>query len=218
MTARYRDIGSLRVEFESKKDAILARLEEFRELGRRADEDLFQELCFCFLAIQTKARAADAAVRGLADGGLLWGGDRATIARYLRHRVRFHNHKAAFIVQARERFFPPGGPTLRFDLNRDSAPHQTRSWLTREVDGLGPKEASHFLRNIGRGENLAILDRHVLRNLVRHRVIGRVPRSLTSRRYLDIEVRVARFADFLGISVAALDLVFWSRETGEIFK
>ena len=26
------------------------------------------------------------------------------------------------------------------------------------------KEASHFLRNIGFGENIAILDRHILKN------------------------------------------------------
>ena len=53
---------------------------------------------------------------------------------------------------------------------------------------------------------------------MRHRVIARVPTTLTPRRYLAIEARMHRFAEHVGISVAALDLLLWSRETGEIFK
>jgi len=83
---------------------------------------------------------------------------------------------------------------------------------------LGLKEASHFLRNTGRGEDLAILDRHILRNLIRHGVLRRLPRTLTARRYLDIETRTERFSNEIGIPMSALDLLFWSRETGEIFK
>ena len=74
----------------------------------------------------------------------------------------------------------------------------------RAVTGLGLKEASHFLRNIGRGEDLAILDRHILRNLLRHRVIGRMPKSLTPKRYLVIEERMEAFSEAVGISLGAL--------------
>ncbi len=218
MARRYRGVESIRRELASKEDAIRARLAEFREVGRRSDEALFEELCFCLLAIQTKARVADAAVRDMAHRRLLWEGDARAIAAILRRRVRFHNHKAAYIVAARRRFLGEGRASLRAALNRFDSPKEARAWLVAEVDGLGLKEASHFLRNIGRGEDLAILDRHILRNLVLHRVIGRVPRSLTSRRYLEIESKMARFAESLGISVGVLDLVLWSRETGEVFK
>lgn len=74
------------------------------------------------------------------------------------------------------------------------------------------------MRNIGRGEDLAILDRHILRNLLRHRVIGRMPKSLTPKRYLAIEARLRKFAETVGVSVGVLDLLWWSRQTGEIFK
>jgi len=37
-------------------------------------------------------------------------------------------------------------------------------WLVKNLTGLGYKEAGHFLRNIGSGK-IAILDRHILRNL-----------------------------------------------------
>ena len=216
--AAYRDVDGLRTEIAAKRESIESRLADFRAAGRGSDAALFEELCFALLAIQSSARSSDAAVRGLAAHGLVFSGSEAAIARFLRHRTRFHNHKAAYIVRARERFFPSAGPTLCRELASFPSPPEARAWLVSEVDGLGLKEASHFLRNIGRGEDLAILDRHILRNLLRHRVIGRMPKSLTPKRYLTIEVRMRAFADRLGISLGVLDLVWWSRQTGEIFK
>ncbi len=215
---RYRELELLKSELASKRTAIERRLASFRRTGRSSDARLFEELCFAILAIQSSARSSDAAVRGLARQGLLWSAGQDEIAAYLRHRTRFHNHKAAYVVRARDRFFPVHGPVLKATLESFKDSKEARSWLVAEVDGFGLKEASHFLRNIGRGEDLAILDRHILRNLVRHRVIGGVPKSLTPRRYLAIEARMRTFADQLGTSIAVLDLLWWSRQTGEIFK
>ena len=216
--AAYRDLNELRSEYDGKREAILARLEDFHGVGVLPDERLFEEMCFCILAVQSKAHASDAAVRAIGDVDILWSGRPRQIAAFLRHRTRFHNHKAAYIVRARERFFPGGRPMLRKSLEGLADGKAARTWLVREVDGFGLKEASHFLRNIGRGEDLAILDRHILRNLIRHGVIRRMPTSLTPKRYLEIEARMERFARDVGIPMAALDLLFWSRETGEIFK
>ena len=187
-------------------------------MGDGSDEDFFRELCFCILAVQTKARRADDAVRGLDASGLLRSGGRTEIARHLRRRVRFHNHKAAYLVRARAQFFPEGRGQLRDTVCAFGSPEEARRWLTVEADAIGLKGASHFLRNVGRGEDLAILDRHILRNLVRHRVISRVPTSLTSHRYVEIESRMRAFAATIGVSVGGLDLLFLSRETGERFK
>jgi N-glycosylase/DNA lyase len=85
------------------------------------------------------------------------------------------------------------------------------------VKGMGWKEASHFLRNIGY-RDLAILDRHILRNLKLHGVIRSYPASLTPKRYLAIEKAFERFASAVGIPMDELDLLFWSRETGTILK
>lgn len=214
----YRDVQELLEELRAKEGAIRSRLADFRTVGRRDDRALFEELCFAILAIQSSARSSDAAVRALVTEKLIWTANADEIARFLQHRTRFHNHKAAYIVRARERFFPPGGPVLRATLERFSNPEEARAWLVAEVDGFGFKEASHFLRNIGRGEDLAILDRHILRNLLRHRVIGRMPKSLTPNRYRAIEARLRTFAGSIGVSVGELDLLWWSRQTGEIFK
>lgn len=214
----YRDLDLLRTELASKQEAIQARLEDFRRVGRGTDAQIFEELSFAILAIQSSARTSDAAVRALDEEDLLWTGGPREIAAFLRHRTRFHNHKAAYLVRARARFFPGSGPVLCASLGRFSEPKEARAWLVSEVDGLGYKEASHFLRNIGRGEDLAILDRHILRNLIRHRVIGRMPKSLTPKRYLAIESRMEEFARKIDVSMGVLDLLWWSRQTGEIFK
>ena len=179
---------------------------------------LFEEVAYCILAIQTKARASDAAVSGLKERGLLLAGDAPAIATFLRPRIRFHNHKAAYLVAARDRFRPGGRWALKDTLSSFASPEAARDWLVREVHGFSMKEASHLLRNIGFSDRLAILDRHVLRNLVRHGVVRSVPKSLTPRRYREIENRWREFADVVGIPLAELDLLFFSRGAGAILK
>ncbi len=214
----YRDLDALRREHAEKRDAIRARLAEFRRTWREGDERLFEEVAYCILAIQTKARASDAAVRGLKERGLLLDGDAPAIAEFLRPRVRFHNHKAAYLVAARERFRPGGRWALKATLSAFPSPEAAREWFVREVHGFSMKEAAHLLRNIGFSDRLAILDRHVLRNLARHGVVRSVPKSLTTRRYLEIEARWRAFADAVGIPLAELDLLFFSRGAGAILK
>jgi N-glycosylase/DNA lyase len=94
---------------------------------------------------------------------------------------------------------------------------ELREWLVTNVKGLGWKEASHFLRNIGH-RNLAILDRHILRNLEKYSVIRSLPKRLTKKEYLRIEEKFRRFAIAVGLSMDELDLLFWSMETGKVLK
>jgi len=93
-----------------------------------------------------------------------------------------------------------------------------RDWLVRNVKGLGYKEASHFLRNIGLGKELAILDVHILKNLKELGVIENIPSSLTKKRYLEIEDKMRKFSRRTKIPLAELDLLLWSLETGFVFK
>nr|MBC8387338.1 DNA lyase [Actinomycetota bacterium] len=79
-------------------------------------------------------------------------------------------------------------------------------------------EASHFLRNIGLGGNIAILDIHILRSLEKYRVINKIPSSISRKIYLDIENKMREFSINIDISLPELDLLFWSNQTGFIFK
>lgn len=88
--------------------------------------------------------------------------------------------------------------------------------MTENVKGLGYKEASHFLRNIG-FKDLAIIDRHIINYLEKKGLIEK-PKTLTKRRYLECERILSAIADRLGITVAELDLYIWYLMTGKILK
>ena len=89
--------------------------------------------------------------------------------------------------------------------------------MLKNIKGYGRKEVAHSLRNLGY-ENLAILDRHILKNLVEHKVIKELPKSLTNKRYNEIEERFKKFSKKVGIPIDELDLLFWAKETGKVFK
>jgi N-glycosylase/DNA lyase len=65
---------------------------------------------------------------------------------------------------------------------------------------------------------MAILDRHILKNLQRHGIISSLPRTLTRKNYLAIEQRFAQFCEHVGLTMDEVDLLFWSSETGQILK
>ena len=205
-------MDELLASYTLKKDAIRERLKEFKSVINKSEEDVFAELVFCILTPQSKARMCGKAVNKLVKNNSIRKSHKE-IAKHLRGIVRFHNTKARHIINARD-FFLSNGIKDKLAGN----PTEVREWLVKNVYGLGYKEASHFLRNIGLGENLAILDRHIMKNLVRYKVIRAIPKSLTRKRYMEIEEEMKRFSKTLGIPVAHLDLLFWSRETGEIFK
>ncbi len=205
---------------EDRRMEIEKRLLEFKDIWRTgSDERLFFELSFCLCTPQSSALSCDKAVRELRDRGMLVDGSREAISEVLdAHGVRFPENKARWIAKARERFIA-AGPSLRAQLEENAGdPFKLRNWLQQEVLGLGLKEASHYARNIGLGEDLAILDRHILGNLVRLGVIDVVPKSLTRNRYLEIEVKMRDFCRSVGIPMGHMDLLLWARQTGFVFK
>ncbi|HZY46511.1 MAG TPA: N-glycosylase/DNA lyase [Candidatus Bathyarchaeia archaeon] len=210
-------VEELQTLYDAKRDAIHNRLREFREVLDRNDEDVFAELCFCLLTPQSSAKTCWAAVSRLKERSLLLKGESKEIQPEL-NDVRFGDSKAKYIVGARGLFTKDGKLYLKSLLSSFVNPFELREWMVENVKGLGYKEASHFLRNVGLGEEFAILDRHILRNLKRLEVISEIPVSITKKRYLEIEEKLRRFSKEIGIPLADLDLLFWSRETGWIFK
>jgi N-glycosylase/DNA lyase len=207
-------VGRLREEYSRLKDVIEQRLEEFRRVDKSDGYRLFEELVFCILTPQTSARRADSAVRELSERGLLKAGRSREIYTVLRRwGVRFPSNKARYIVQNRRKL--EGGLALPRILGADA--HATREVLVREVWGMGYKEASHFLRNIGY-EGLAIIDRHILRGLLRIGVLESEVDVSSRSRYLFVEERFMEAARIVGVPPEALDLLLWYQGTGEIFK
>ena len=207
----------VRALYETIKDKIIARIAFFKELWHNStEEDIFRELAFCLLTPQSKARSADKAIKELLAKNLLFSDDVAAIADVL-NIVRFKNHKAQYIIDARRQFTTERGIELKKYINENEIIN-TRNWFFKNVKGIGLKEAGHFLRNIGFGECVAILDRHILKNLKLCGVIDEVPKSLPSKVYYDIEAKMLSFANNIGIPPDHLDFVFWYKEAGEVFK
>jgi N-glycosylase/DNA lyase len=210
-------ISALQELYRERKDAIQKRLAEFRQVTQWKDEEVFAELCFCLLTPQSSAKVCWEAVTALKKQSLLLKGQPPELLPLLRS-VRFSESKAKYIVEARNMFSKDGNLQLKSQITSFYNPFELREWLVENVKGLGYKEASHFLRNIGLGEGFAILDRHILRNLNQLGVIPEIPTTITKKRYLEIEEKLRRFATEIDIPMADLDLLFWSKETGWIFK
>jgi N-glycosylase/DNA lyase len=218
-TSDPRPLAELLAEYENLRDIIKARLAEFRlvwETG--SDEDIFAELAFCLFTPQSKAKSCWGAVQSLCEEGLLHCAAPEVMAQRLCTRVRFHHTKARNVAAARELFRRDGKLRIREVLSSFAGAREAREELVAKVRGLGYKEASHFLRNIGWGEELAILDRHILRNLAALGVIGEVPTSLSRRKYLEIEEALLGFCRKVGLRPDHFDMLLWARQTGEVFK
>ena len=200
------------------REEIKARLEEFRQKwATGTDEDIFTELAFCLLTPQSRARTCWAAIESLNEKCLVIRGAPDEILGEL-GGVRFKFRKAEYICQARAKFSQSGKLSIKSTISGFSDPFKAREWLVENIKGLGYKEAGHFLRNIGFGDDLAILDRHILRNLLLFGVIEEIPKSMTRKAYLDIESKMRAFSKRIEIPMAELDLLLWYKEAGEIFK
>lgn len=197
------------------KPQIEARLMDFSRIWETAsDEELFKELVFCLLTPQSKARTCWKAVQRLDRKCMIAEAAPARISEEL-VGVRFNLRKGEYICLARNMF---SSGSLRATLAGFADATDAREWLVENVKGLGYKEASHFLRNIGLGEELAILDRHILKNLALFGVIREVPSSPTKKMYLEIEKKMTAFSKEAKIPMGHLDLLLWYKEAGEVFK
>ncbi len=204
-------------DYKQKRHEIETRLEEFSR--KRSDEELFYELCYCVMTANGSAEAALNA-QNLLEKNNYW--KNGNIGNCL-SKVRFAAKKGIFISSNRKNIQQDN-----FSLNGilKQSEFEAREFIIKDKSlennshfkGLGYKEASHFLRNVGFGNSLAILDRHILKNLFNHKVIAEIPKSLTRNRYLEIEQKMKEFSGKKGIPLSHLDLLFWSRETGKIMK
>lgn len=193
-------------EYNKRKEIIRSRLEDFKKVK---GDDLFYELCFCLLTPQSKAKQCWNSVLVLKSRNF-YSNDLNPV-NYI-EGVRFHNNKSKYLIEAKKLYH-----LILDKINNGIGGEEFREWLVENLKGYGLKEASHFLRNIGY-RNLAILDRHILKNLKKYNVIDEIPKTLTRAKYLDIEKKFKEFSQKIRIDIDELDLLFWSMETGEVFK
>ncbi len=196
------------------KEVVDKRLEEFESLRNKDNDRWFSELCFCILTANSKARTALSIEKELGTRGFCESCERDIRECIRRNKHRFHNNKARYIVEARKSM---NIKDIITKIVKDGGEKAAREWLVKNVKGLGMKEASHFLRNVG-FKNLAILDRHILNLMKENNIIYEKPKSLNKKVYLEIEEKFSEIADKAGMSNAELDLYLWYIKTGEVLK
>lgn len=190
-------------------EVVKQRIKEFKSFNEKSSKEWFSEMCFCIL---TANSSAELGMKIQDKHGLLFFESQYdTLKNILKAEGhRFYNKRAEFICSARRY------GNIKEIISRFRSGKEAREWLVRHIKGLGYKEASHFLRNVG-FDDVAILDRHIMRILEEHNLIGEI-RSLTKRRYLEIEKILEKIAEDVGLSLAELDLYLWYMKTGQILK
>ena len=195
------------------RSTVEERIREFGAVNASPPEKWFEELAYCLLTAYSSARMGAVCVSALVEGDALVHGDVEGVRGCLRAQGhRFANKRAEYIVEAREL-----APTLKATLTGMRTSQQRRRWLVENIKGLGMKEASHFLRNVGYLD-LAIVDRHIISNMLELGIITERPKSVTPRRYLEYEALLGAAARVLGMPLGEMDLYLWYRKTGVVAK
>ena len=189
------------------------------------EHELRRELVVCILGSQVRQEMATTALERLEQAKLLhdtwWSGSRDTFeyqvfdvlsGRTLHYQgkwcYRFPKVRSQQLAKARDAI---ADQPLSKRLSKCSDPKKLRKQLVKDISGLGPKQASMFLRNIGRCYDLAILDTHVLRFMdVKNLLCLKKTKINTVNAYERTERIVVNYAKELGYPVGYMDWAIWA--------
>jgi len=196
-------VNKLKLKNSEVRSVVEARMKEFDSVMNGGQKEIFRELCFCLLTAGTSAELGLKTIEHIGD--IIFNGSEKDIQKKLKECYRFHTIRAGYIRNARDKF-----------RDLDVKDENIREDLVKNIKGIGMKEASHFLRNIGLSD-YAIIDFHIVDLLVRNGLIEK-PKTITPKKYVEIENVLRELAQETGTSLGELDLYLWYEETGKILK
>lgn len=191
-------------------EVIERRLQEFKELGTRSSREIYKELCFCTLTANYSAEGGIRIQKEIGDDFCHLGHEGLS-KRLKELGYRFPNKRAEYICCHNQ--YKDSIKEVITGIDDDK---ERRDWIVKNIKGIGIKEASHFLRNIGYG-NYAIVDFHIVDLLAEHGLVKR-PKTMTPKAYLHIEGVLKDLGKEVGLNMAELDLYLWYIETGKVLK
>lgn len=211
MKKKSNNISQLIKKIRELKKSKVAEIIEKRKRGfsamkNKSNNHLFKELCFCILTANYSAEGGIRIQKAMGDNFLKMS-EKQLALKLKSLGYRFPNTRAHYISLARKH-----KNKLKVVLSSDNP----REWLVKNIKGLGYKEASHFLRNVGYF-NYAIIDFHILDLLERFGFVKK-PKTMSKKVYLKIEKKLAKICKVLNISQGELDLYLWYLETGKVLK
>lgn len=189
----------------------------------RTEAELWTELSCCVLSSQVPYSLAQAASARLhtseifLDLGQSADQLETAIIRLLteslpvggeQRRYRFPNSRARQLAVTWDAVRRNGGGLI--DLLQGFADHRAgRAWFVQNAPGLGPKQSSMFLRNIGVTYELAVLDRHVMNYMAVVGLSEAGPAARTMSDYVREEQVLTAHAQGFGLPVGVLDWAVW---------
>ena len=192
-----------RLRNSTLKQEVDKRLTQFR-----TNEDWFSELCFCLLTANTSAELGIKVQNELGyDGFTIFKDEEELAIRLKKAKYRFYNKRAHYISLANK--YKDIKSIIENKVGK-------REWLVQNIKGLGYKESSHFLRNVGYFD-YAILDKHVLNLLKENLLLEKIP-TMNRVKYEEIEKILDKLAKKLEMSQGELDLYLWFMKTGKVLK
>ncbi len=200
-----------KVKKSEKKKEIDKKLREFKKIRIEGNKNkIFSELCFCILTANWQAEKSITIQKEIEKEFI--NSRKEKLRKILKiKKHRFWPQRAERVVMARrykERIY---------NLIKEEKDEKViRNWIAENIMGLGMKESSHFLRNIGY-TNVAIVDFHIIDLLVKEKLIQE-PKTITEKKYLEIENLLRGLSEKVNLSLGELDLYLWYIETGKILK
>jgi len=190
------------------------RVAEFKTINTLDTYRWYEELTYCLLTAFSSAAMGQKCVNALRRRNALLEGSMEEIRSCLIDTGhRFPNKRAEYIYNTQRL-----APILKETIQSFNTSHEAREWLVKNIKGLGWKEASHYLRNVGYLD-LAIIDRHIIDNLREHGIIELDPeKGFTKKRYLLVESILGIIAKEVNMVLGELDLYMWYRKTGQVLK
>ena len=199
-----------------------------------SEKDLRKELVACILGSQVRFEMATEALKYLENDSLLddcwWKGGKLNFEEKVFNvlsgkKISFHKKwcyrfpKAKSIQISKARDAVAVRPLLD-RIKESSDPIKLRKSLVRDISGIGPKQASMYLRNVGVSYDLAILDTHVLSYFDIKRLINHKETKInTIKAYENTEKIVMKYANEMGYPTGYVDLAIWAtiKAANEIF-
>lgn len=200
---------------------------EKRVLARNSPLDeagLWYELSCCILSSQVRYDLAVSAADSIAESGVLLSGSRPESE--LRQKLTMLLNEPLLIGDKLKRYRFPNKRAEQlsklavrvhleaYNLNELLASfndsNDARNWLVAYAPGVGPKQASMFLRNIYHSFDLAIIDRHVVDYMKIMDIYDANNGSMsTLRNYKKHEAVMSAHASGMGVKLGLLDWAIW---------
>ncbi|GIU68605.1 MAG: N-glycosylase [Candidatus Pacearchaeota archaeon] len=195
------------------RPTINKRMKEFEKI--KTKKAIFKELCFCILTANSSAEKCIKIQKEINDG-FFYLNEKKLSKKLSDLGYRFPNTRAKYIIEARKKIKELIKAINLCKKGNNKKARELREWLVKNIKGLGMKESSHFLRNIGY-KNLAIIDFHIVDFLVKNKII-KENKNLTKEKYLEIEEILKKIANKTNLSLGELDLYIWYLETEKVLK